>query len=395
LKKGSVKGLKGVRGRINGHYVVALGDTGAQQNCIPEQLASELGFEVEYFTAEMRPSFVLGHGKTIDVLGVVSCRWNFAEEHGVSLIQLFVLQDCIFDVILGFDFLYSTDTITTNSYRMCSMPRSQDSLGPRLVNLCGTPVHCLRGNLDTATCSALPDYGAEPNLIAYDLAERRDWLLDMYDGLESCRLLQFVDGSTAKVSGRLKLQWSFLTGWGPIDTDTATYYEFDVLPGCPFDVILGCDFLDETEPFVNHLDSLHKLVKDGLSGLNVVLWVKAKTKKQGNNEVQDSPADRERERKKAERDARMQRLAASEAQTGIGNQDASSQVRSPSPLSTSSSSTSRLTARSGGRPVRSHARDYIPAPTPPVTRMFQPDIHHPSLKQQNERWSRYDGNGIQ
>ena len=89
---------------------------------------------------EMHPPFVLGHGKTIDVLGVVSCRWNFAEEHGVSIIQLFVLQDCIFDVILG------------------------------------------------------------------------------------------------------------------------------------------CDFLTETEPFVNHLDSLHRLVKDGLSGLNVVMWVKAKQK---------------------------------------------------------------------------------------------------------------------
>lgn len=206
---------------------------------------------------EMHPPFVLGHGKTIDVLGVVSCRWNFAEEHGVSIIQLFVLQDCIFDVILG------------------------------------------------------------------------------------------------------------------------------------------CDFLDETEPFINHLASLHKLVNDGLSGLNVVLWVKAKTRKQGNNEVQDSSADRESERKKTERDARMQRLAASEAQARIGNQDASSQVRSPSPLSTSSSSTSRLTARSGGRPVRSHARDYIPAPTPAVTRMFQPNILYSSLEQQNARWSRYDRNGIQ
>lgn len=47
LKKGPTKGLKGVRGRINGHYVVALGDMGVQQNCIREQLASELGFKVE------------------------------------------------------------------------------------------------------------------------------------------------------------------------------------------------------------------------------------------------------------------------------------------------------------------------------------------------------------
>lgn len=75
--------MKGVCGRVNGHYVVTLGDTRAQQYCIREELASELGFKVEYFTTEMRPSFVLGHGKTIDVLGVVSCRWNFAEEHGV------------------------------------------------------------------------------------------------------------------------------------------------------------------------------------------------------------------------------------------------------------------------------------------------------------------------
>lgn len=334
------KGLKGVPGYINQHKVLALGDTGAQQNCVREQCAIELGLHVRYLDAADRPSFVLGQGSTMEAVGVAECMWVFAKDNVAVKIDVFIMREIIFDIILGWDFLYDTDTLSTRSYRLCAMPRPRDGLKGRLVNLCGTPVRCMRGNLGSVECSALPDYGAEPNLISYDFAETKDWLLDMYQGPESCRLLQFADGSTTKVSGRLRLQWNYLTGWGPVDVDTDyTYYEFDVLRGCPFDVILGCDILDETDPFNNHLDSLHELVRDGPSGLNVVLWVKANAKKQSTNAAQNLAAEKDREQKKLDRNARMQRLAEADSQTS--STSTPSQLRSPSPLSTSSSTSSK------------------------------------------------------
>ncbi|KAL1592635.1 hypothetical protein SLS60_011051 [Paraconiothyrium brasiliense] len=392
------KGLKGVPGNINQHKVLALGDTGAQQNCVREQCAIELGLHVRYLDAADRPSFVLGQGSTMQAVGVAECTWVFAKDRVPVKVDVFIVREIIFDIILGWDFLYDTDTLSTRSYRLCAMPRPRDGLKGRLVNLCGTPVRCMRGNLGAVECSALPDYGAEPNLISYDFAEKKDWLLDMYQGPESCRLLQFADGSTTKVSGRLRLQWNYLTGWGPVDVDTNyTYYEFDVLRGCPFDVILGCDILDETDPFNNHLDSLHELVRDAPSGLNVVLWVKARAKKQSTNAAQNLAAEKEREQKKLDRNARMQRLAEADSQTS--STSTPSQLRSPSPLSTSSSTSSKSLSGTSSMsrkpsPLLSNGLSpgLEPYPVPNRGSRPRPQTAEPRWR---ETQRRYDKNGIE
>jgi hypothetical protein len=98
------------------------------------------------------------------------------------------------------------------------------------------------------------------------------------------------------VSGRLKLQWSFLTGWGTAAPDASSYHEFDVLRGCPFDVILGCDFLDDVKAFTNHMESVHEVVKSTQSGMNIVVWVKSKLKKGANTNKPILPDQQERER---------------------------------------------------------------------------------------------------
>lgn len=63
--------------------------------------------------------------------------------------------------------------------------------------------------LDSTECFALPDSGAEPNLLSYKYAEARGWLLDMLQGPESCRLLQFADGSMVIVQYMPKFQGQF------------------------------------------------------------------------------------------------------------------------------------------------------------------------------------------
>jgi curved DNA-binding protein CbpA len=307
LKSPSRSGLKGVLGYIGPHKVTALCDTGAHENCIRKQFAMDLKLKVRKLEPDEPRSFVMGHGKQVQVLGAVQKKWKFAADSECVDITLYVLSDCIFDVILGQDFLYNTQTITEKTYRLSPMERPQNALKIRLVNLCGTPVRCMRGTLDSTECSALPDSGAEPNLVAYDYAEAKGWLADMYPGPESCRLLQFADGSTESVSGRLRLQWSFLTGWGTAKPEGASYHEFDVLRGCPFDVILGCDFLDDTEAFTNHVDSMHEVVRSTQSGMNIVVWVKSKLRKGANTSKLVSPDDRERERA-----AEFQRLGKAE-----------------------------------------------------------------------------------
>jgi hypothetical protein len=99
-------------------------------------------------------------------------------------------------------------------------------------------------------------------------------------------------------------------GWGPAPSTKRAYYEFNVLRGCPFDVILGYAFLDETATFVNHFDSMHEIVKDITLGLSIVVWVKAKFRKDAS-----SPEVQEQDKRKRERDAEFERRAATEWHT--------------------------------------------------------------------------------
>jgi curved DNA-binding protein CbpA len=302
-------GFNGVSGYIGRHKVTALADTGAAQNCIRRQHALDLNLKVRNLELDEPQSFVMGHGKHIQVIGAVDCNWKFAADSERVDIILYVIPDCIFKVILGADFLFDTETMTRKRYRLSPMKASRSALKIPIVGLCGTPVRCLRGTLNSIECSALPDSGAEPNLIAYDYAEAKGWLLEMYKGPESCQLLQFADGSTETVSGRLRLQWNFLTGLGPVTSNKRPYYEFDVLHGCPFDVMLGCTFLDDTEAFMKHMGSMHEIIKDNPSGMSIVVWVKSILKKGSETKKPVPPEVQERDRRKRERDAEFERLA--------------------------------------------------------------------------------------
>ena len=295
------QGLQGVSGYIGGHMVIALSDTGANKNLIHEKYVIDLEPESRKLKPDESKSFVIGNGNKVQPVGAVDCRWEFFDDSESVNITLYILSECIFDVVLGQDFLYSTETITSKRHRLSPLTRPPDALKIQLVNLCGTPVQCLRGTLDSTECLALPDSGAEPNLIAYEFAEAQGWLLDMHQGPKSCRLLQFIDGSTASVSGRLKLHWSFLTGWGPARSSGTSYFVFDVLRGCPFDVVLGCDFLHVTDTFGSHIDSMLETVRDGSPGLNIVVWVKSKLAKKAPKSSLVSrkdlgPEEKERER---------------------------------------------------------------------------------------------------
>ncbi|KAL9627987.1 MAG: hypothetical protein Q9164_007426 [Protoblastenia rupestris] len=55
----------GLEGRINGTRVFALADTGSHKNFINSAYAKSLGLESTHYALNQRPSFVMGHGRTI------------------------------------------------------------------------------------------------------------------------------------------------------------------------------------------------------------------------------------------------------------------------------------------------------------------------------------------
>ena len=258
---------------INGTPVCALPDTGADLNFMAAAFATDSNLEFTPYSRGQERLFVLGHGRTIKATGQLTVTWQFKSEPDQSYaIVIYILPCCIFDVLIGAKFLYATKTMCTHRDRLSNVPRPRRALLTRVVNLCGLPSRRLQGTLNEQECTALPDSGAEPNLLSYEYVKRRGWLLDMYPGPESCRLLQFADGSTERTDGRLKLEWSFNNRWEPASSDSPLVVTFDVLRGCSFDVILGKYFLQETEAFVKHNKAFIDISVERAGGINMVIF---------------------------------------------------------------------------------------------------------------------------
>lgn len=111
----------------------------------------------------------------------------------------------------------------------------------------------------------------------------------MVDPPDSCRLIQFIDGSIDRTAGRLELQWRFV---GLVE-DRALYVRlnFEVLYGCPFEIVLGQDLIDATNAFTQHWAAFLKVESNGPLRLNPILWtlptrmskVASKVKRKKNN----------------------------------------------------------------------------------------------------------------
>ena len=277
--------IEGLAGFLNGAPVCTLADTGADKNFIARAFAEELHCDLIYYPPDARPSFLMGHGGKVHAIADVKLSWQFKKEpENTYDVGFYVLPNCIFDVMMGGAFLYATSTMTLHRNRLSRIPRPRRALHTRVVNLCGTRSRRLNGILRGKKCRALPDSGAEPNLLSYRYVTQRGWLLNMVPGPESCTLLQFADGSTETTEGRLHLEWSFARGWDVTSPSAPYSITFDVLRGCPFDVILGQDFLDHTDAFTENIESFQDVYHEGLAGLNLVYWadspfLKSKKKK--------------------------------------------------------------------------------------------------------------------
>ena len=175
--------ITGLTGKINGIPASALPDTGAEMNFMAATFATNFGLDFALYTKGAEPSFVMGHGRLIKAIGAVTINWEFQKELEKTYpILVYILADCIFGFMIGGAFLFSTDTMSIHQDRLTQIPKPWGALRARFVNLCGIPTRKLCGALEKRRCIALPDSGAEPNLLSYEYTKRRGWLLYMFPG---------------------------------------------------------------------------------------------------------------------------------------------------------------------------------------------------------------------
>lgn len=289
----------GLEGRINGIHVFALADTGSHMNFINGTYAKSLELKSMDYALDQRPQFVMGHGRTTHAVGEIEISWQFEGESDLSYgMVLQVLPNSIFDVMIGAKFLYETNTMAGNNHRLRRIPKPDRAMLARNVNFCGSPCRYLNGvllgaDLEPERCFALPDSGAEANILSYEFAKRRGWLTNLVLRSESERLLLFADGSTARSEGQLRLEWTFCHGWRTAPANTAHHLTFEVLSRCPVDAILGEDFLDDTDAFENHAKAFVDDFFKRTSSVATVVWandisllgpLKGKLKRKGKTE---------------------------------------------------------------------------------------------------------------
>jgi hypothetical protein len=273
------QGIQVVQGHINGFEIHAIPDTGAEFNIMAATFAKKRGLVVHNGDPSKCRLLRMANGKHIKTVGVVDAVWSFTSDSSQAWkITFHVLADFVYDLILGSQFLFTTQTMSHHKERLSRIPHPLQSLLVLRVNVLGSASRQVRGFLQKERAQALPDSGSEPSLLSYEYVKRRGWLMRMK--MEDQNLLQFADGSVAKTEGSIQAIWIFPSkeaGYPNKKARTSLKVQFHILRGCSHDVILGQDALEESDIFLEHEDAFLDVGSDTEpSGLNLVIWLPKK-----------------------------------------------------------------------------------------------------------------------
>jgi hypothetical protein len=183
-------------------------------------------------------------GAMVNTLGTVSRPIRFAGESETYMREFHVLPKCVHDIILGSPFLRLTQTFTKFRHRIVNKLRGLSSR--HRVCFTGSSQQMLAGWANGQSVLALPDTGSDICLMSAQYARERGYRVDTDP--RHRQLLEFVDGSTAETLGRVEgFQWEFDKSDIQLHTP-----EIHVLEDLQTDLLLGYDFLMETDAFSTH-----------------------------------------------------------------------------------------------------------------------------------------------
>ncbi|KAH0541717.1 hypothetical protein FGG08_003809 [Glutinoglossum americanum] len=223
---------------LGGNTIQACADTGSDENIMSAELAGNLNLRVHKGAGD-RPRFKLGNGEIIRATGRVEIGCAFANEPETkSKCWFYVFKALATKLIMGRRFLNSTETMTKHRDRL--KPRTHLPSHIPKVLLVGSPSTRLSCRINGNHTLANADSGSELDLMSLDYVRRMGYAIDRS---ESSRV-QFANGSIAHTIG--SVQVSVVLGE---DGDSFDLRDFEVLPNLPCDVILGEDFLYDTNAF--------------------------------------------------------------------------------------------------------------------------------------------------
>ena len=226
---------------LNGKAVACFPDSGAGGDLMSYDFAKRNHLKINSSTKGKLEIPIRSYANT---LGTVSREVRFAGESETYVREFHVLPNCVYDVILGGPFLRLTQTLTTFRNRIKRTLRGM-SLRHR-VCFTGSTQEMLSGWANGQSVLALPDTGSDICLMSSRYARERGYRIDTNP--EHRELLEFVDGSTAETFGRVEgFQWEFDRSDIQVHTP-----EIHVLENLQTDLLLGYEFLENSDAFVTH-----------------------------------------------------------------------------------------------------------------------------------------------
>lgn len=241
-----------ILGTLNRLTTTAWPDTCAGVNTISKAFAIVRGYHVENECHDRTIIKTPNGGETVSE-GIVKLKWGFgADPREIHDLIFHVVDHSPHEVILGCPLLQETETMTTNRSRIVvrKIYTSQASCFRKACyqGVSRSMLPHIKGNIDGTSTSALADSGCEVNIMS--LAYARAHGLNIDNDPDSRETLLFADGQKRQTFGRVLAPWMFA------DTDEEQWVPFEVLEDSMFDVVLGQDFIFDTNVFGSHASSI-------------------------------------------------------------------------------------------------------------------------------------------
>jgi hypothetical protein len=281
---------------VHGNTIISLPDSGTEDSIISRDLVSQLGILVDD-QPENQKEFRLANSSITRAIGRVKLSFKFARGQSEDYHEWFyVFNTLLYPLLIGMVFLDATETLTLNRHRL--QPRCSPFSGPHQVAGLNNPkrrLYCWpKYNIQTKCRSetqlertmANADTGSEIDLISMELCRRKGMFLHPLSGNE--RKVQFADGSISYLSGKITIPVRL----GGIKKAQSQEYQrvFYVLPGLTCDMLLGEDFVDETDVFQRYRDSITWIDDQDLSQVNGIFWANTHERFLSKLGVQTAPA---------------------------------------------------------------------------------------------------------
>jgi hypothetical protein len=230
-----------ILGYLNGTAVAFFPDNQSAHDIISHDYAKRNHLKID---SSRRTRMRTAKGSHFNTLGTVLQPIHFAEEPEIYMREFHVLPKCVHDIILGGPFLSLTQTFTKFAHRVVKKLRGLSSR--HRVCSTGSSQQMLAGWANGQSVLALPDTGSDICLMSLRYACERGYRIDTDP--KHRELMEFVDGSTAETCGRVEgFQWEFDRSDIQVHTP-----EIHVLENLQTDLLLGYEFLENSDAFVTH-----------------------------------------------------------------------------------------------------------------------------------------------